>query len=176
MICNSIQKTVLIVCCGFLAACGGAQTPGPQTGVSESARPAASHVAGSGHRYDLERDETRGGHTLDRHVGRSDDELRERLAQEPNISAASTWTNREIAEEAVGETLERNAKLDRWMERSGRKPNLVLDYHGRPDHPVGRCVRQGETEVQPAYDAVVVLKASRDGGFYVLTTYPECPR
>jgi hypothetical protein len=176
MISNSLRQTVLVACCGFLVACGGAQNPAPPMGASENARPAPSRAAESAREYDLERDESRGGHTLDKHVGRSDDELRERLAREPNISAASTWTNRKIAEEAVSETLEHNRKLDRWMDRTGRKPNLVLDYHGSPDHPVGRCVRQGETDVQQAYDAVVVLKASRDGGFYVLTTYPECPR
>ena len=74
-------------------------------GASENARPALSRAAESAREYDLERDESRGGHTLDKHVGRSDDELRERLAREPNISAASTWTNRKIAEEAVSETL-----------------------------------------------------------------------
>jgi hypothetical protein len=176
MIFNSLRQAALIACCGFLAACGGAQAPAQATGASENAGLATSRAGESGHRYDLERDESRGGHTLDKHVGRSDDELRERLAREPNISAASTWTNQQTAEEAVGETLEHNAKLDRWIRRSGRKPNLVLDYHGKPDHPVGRCVRQGDRNVQPAFDAVVVLKASRDGGFYVLTTYPECPR
>lgn len=175
MISNFIRKTALIAGCGLLAACGRAQTR-PPSGPSENARPSPGQTGESGHRYDLERDQSRGGHTLDKHVGQSDDELRERLAREPNISAASTWTDRETAEQAVGETLAHNRKLDRWIDRSGRKPNLVLDYRGAPDHPVGRCVRQGETDVEPAYDAVVVLKASRDGGFYVLTTYPECPR
>lgn len=45
-------------------------------------------------RYDLERDERRGGHTLSRHVGRSDADLRERLSRERQISAASTYTDR----------------------------------------------------------------------------------
>ncbi len=178
MIFKSLRQTLLIACCGFLAACGAGQSAPPQIGAADGPRPAAaaSSKPEAGHRYDLGRDESRGGHTLDKHVGRSDDELRERLEREPNISAASTWTNREIAEEAVGETLEHNAKLERWLQRDGRKPNLVLDYHGEGRSAIGRCIRQGETVVQPAYDAVVVLKAARDGGFYVLTTYPDCPR
>ena len=56
-------------------------------------------------RYDLARDEARGGHTLSRHVGRTDEELRERLRRERNISAASTWTDREAAETTVVEAL-----------------------------------------------------------------------
>jgi hypothetical protein len=151
--------------CVALCACCGTQGP---------ATPAAG--SGSAHRYNLERDEERGGHTLKKHVGRTDQELLERLDRERNISAASTWTNREMAEGAVGETLEHNSKLERWLDRSGRKPNLVLDYHGSPSHPVGRCIARGSTEAVPAYDALVVLKAYGDRDFYVLTTYPECPR
>ena len=67
-------------------------------------------------RRDLARDERRGGHTLARHVGLSDDDLRERLRREPRIAAASTWTDRRVAEQVVGETLarfaDRVARLD----------------------------------------------------------------
>ena len=34
-----------------------------------------------GYRYDLVRDEERGGHTLKKHVGRTDEQLEERLRQ-----------------------------------------------------------------------------------------------
>ena len=130
---------------------------------------------GHGARRNLEIDEQRGGHTLRKHVGRSDQELLERLESE-NISASSTWTDRASAEEAVGEALEHNAKLERWLDRTGRKPNLVIDYHGSPQHPVGRCIARGSTTAVPAYDALVVLKAYGGDDFYVLTAYPECPR
>ncbi|MGC1383281.1 MAG: RNase A-like domain-containing protein [Candidatus Acidiferrales bacterium] len=162
-----------------LCACGGAQTPTTPAANSEvaaSAQASGASEHGSAHRYNLERDEERGGHTLKKHVGRTDQELRERLDRERNISAASTWTNRELAEEAVNQTLQHNSKLERWLDRGGRKPNLVLDYHGSPSHPVGRCVARGSTEAVPAYDALIVLKAYGDRDFYVLTTYPECPR
>ena len=43
----------------------------------------------AGNRYDLARDEARGGHTLERHVSKSDAELRERLQNE-SISADTT--------------------------------------------------------------------------------------
>lgn len=163
-----------------LFSCGGANSPTPSGGASEPARAEAkpnTDFAGGGARpYDLERDESRGGHTLTKHVGRSDQELLERLERERNISASSTWTNREAAEEAIGETLAHNGKLDRWRERGGRKPNLVLDYRGSASHPVGRCMARGATTAVPAYDALIVLKAYGDRDFYVLTAYPECPR
>src|SRR5260370_39764619 len=66
--------------------------------------------------YNLGRDEQRGGHTLARHVARTDEEVRERLAQERNISAASTRTRRETAEAVGVESLgaERSGG-GRWM-------------------------------------------------------------
>src|SRR5215470_18031747 len=69
---------------------------------------------------DLSQDEAEGGHTLHRHVGRTDAELKQRLEQEPNISAASTYTDRATAETAVGTALEQNrSKIGRWLHRSG---------------------------------------------------------
>jgi hypothetical protein len=165
-----------------LFACGGANSPAPNAGAAASeparaeAKPDADLAGGGARPYDLERDESHGGHTLTKHIGRSDQELLERLERERNISASSTWTNRELAEEAIGETLAHNGKLERWRDRGGRKPNLVLDYHGSPSHPVGRCMARGTTTAVPAYDALIVLKAYGQHDFYVLTAYPECPR
>src|SRR5437660_1123632 len=53
---------------------------------------------------DLSIDEAKGGHTLARHVGRTDAELRDRLRRE-QISSASTYTDRAAAEHAVGAAL-----------------------------------------------------------------------
>jgi CDI toxin RNase A-like protein len=135
----------------------------------------ASRTSSPGQPHDLSVDEAQGGHTLSRHVGRSDADLQERLQRETNISAASTYTDRATAEVVVGSILEHNSRIESWMGRGDRRPNLALDYHGDDSKPIGRCMQRGSSAV-PAYDAIVVLKASRDGGFYVLTTYPECPR
>ena len=126
--------------------------------------------------YDLAADERRGGHTLARHVGRTDEQLRERLRQEPNISAASTYTDRQTAERVVGDAIKAsNATLSQWRAREGRRPNLVLD-RGAPA-PIGRSLRRGQRQAVDCAHAVVVLRwddrASRD---FVLTSYPECRR
>src|SRR5690242_16420966 len=68
---------------------------------------------------DLAKDEAAGGHTLARHVGRSDDELRERLSRE-HISAASTYTDRATAEAAVGAAIAANqSKVYEWVAGAG---------------------------------------------------------
>ena len=64
--------------------------------------------------YDLGHDEELGGHTLQRHVGRTDEQLLERLIREPEISAASTYYDRAAAEKTVGAAL--------TNEKSGSKP------------------------------------------------------
>jgi len=131
-------------------------------------------IGGAGGAYDLERDEQLGGHTLRKHVGRSDEQLRERLEQEPNISAASTWTNRELAEETVAAALRDQAgRISQWEARGERRANLALHYDAGRE--IGRSLPRGTAQTVPCTAAVIVLKAN-GGGFYVLTTYPEAAR
>jgi hypothetical protein len=121
---------------------------------------------------DLSRDEAAGGHTLARHVGRSDEELLDRLAHE-RISAASTYTDRASAEQAVGAAIAANHnRIEEWVARSGGHPNLVLDYESGT--PIGRTLRRGDQNSRPCARAVVVLKWKRPADYYVLTSYPEC--
>jgi CDI toxin RNase A-like protein len=125
-------------------------------------------------RRDLSQDEAAGGHTLRKHVGRTDAELRERLERERDISAASTWNDRASAEAAVGAAIaEQDTKISHWLERD-RHPNLVLDYSGDPGHPFGRTLRRGEDQVQPCAQALIVLKWDPPSNYHVLTAYPEC--
>ena len=99
----------------------------------------------------------------------------ERLRHEHNISAASTWNDRETAERAVGVALQQNRdKIDRWLNRSGGHPNLVIDYDGDASHPIGRSLARGADEPQPCAHATVVLKWTGPNEYYVLTSYPEC--
>jgi hypothetical protein len=124
---------------------------------------------------DLSQDESAGGHTLRKHVGRTDDELRERLRRERNISAASTWTDREAAEHAVGIALaQNNDKIRRWVDREEGHANLVVDYDGDPARPIGRSLRRGSDRPSPCAHAIVVLKYVGANDYYVLTSYPEC--
>lgn len=123
---------------------------------------------------DLSLDEARGGHTLARHVGLTDGDLRDRLRRERRIAAASTYTDRATAERVVGAALaDGGSRLERWRAREGRRPNLVLDFRsGGP--PVGLSLRRRDVEPVPCRDAVVVLRWDEaSGDFFVLTSYPE---
>jgi len=160
----------------WVSGCGASPDRGlpeiPRGEIPSAAKSAPNGPSDDAARYDLARDEARGGHTLDKHVGRSDQELRERLDTERNISAASTWTNREIAEETVGQALRADHdKIARWEERGYRRPNLALYFDA--GRVVGKTMRHGDESSSPATQAVIVLKADGPDSFYVLTSYPE---
>jgi len=132
-------------------------------------RPAPGALAG------LVAAERLGGHTLARHVGRTDDDLRERLRREPGIAAASTYTDRQTAERVVAATLQRySRRIEAWITRTGARPNLALDYRGTRDDIIGRSLRRGDARARSCTDAVVVLRWHEGGSAYVLTSYPEC--
>jgi hypothetical protein len=164
---------------GALAACcilllGGCEAPVPRN-VAANNSATRRELRREGNPRDLSQDEAAGGHTLRKHVGRTDDQLRERLRHERNISAASTWTDRSTAEHAIGTAITQNhEKINRWLERSGGHPNLVIDYDGDSAHPVGRSLRRDADQPQPCAHATIVLKWTGPDDYYVLTAYPEC--
>lgn len=172
---------ILAICTVALLGCG--QNPSSESWSkrpqeSRHAQPDEAAASGnqpadhSADRHDLSRDEERGGHTLRKHVGRTDDELRQRLEREPDISAASSWTDRATAEETVAAALRaERRKIEKWQRRSGvRRPNLVLHFDA--GHAIGRSLVRGATQGVPCTEAAIVLRADGEG-FYVLTAYPE---
>ncbi|HEX8081318.1 MAG TPA: RNase A-like domain-containing protein [Jatrophihabitans sp.] len=66
-----------------------------------------------------------GGHTLAKHVGKSPEFLRKRLATEPEIKGASTFYNREVAENSIAEVLNAHDKrIQSWL--AGPKRTLLI--------------------------------------------------
>lgn len=126
--------------------------------------------------YDLEADEAIGGHTIERHVGKTDRELADRLRREPQISAASTYTDLATARRVVGAALAQSrSRVQTWAGRSGPRPNLVVNYTEPGGRPIGRALRRGGGGTATAASrALVVLRwQDRSRRWYVLTSYPE---
>jgi hypothetical protein len=173
---------LLALCCALLVSAGCRVSKAPSESWSESPRSqsrehdsgrasAANDAAFAGGRYDLSRDEARGGHTLRKHVGRTDDELRDRLNRERDISAASTWTDRDSAETTVAAALKsESSRIQSWQQRGDRRPNLALHFDA--GRVIGRSIIRGSDQSTPCTSAVIVLRADGDS-FFVLTTYPE---
>lgn len=137
---------------------------------SSQKKPSERSTAGR----DLSAEDARGGHTLKKHVGRSDRDLRERLRRERDISAASTYTDRHTAETFVASCLEENhVRVQQWLNQE-RHPNLALDCIGDPAWPIGRTLRRRQSRPEPCSNATLVLKWTPPQDYYVLTSYPDC--
>lgn len=139
--------------------------PVPHGGAAAGAAATAEGVS-----RDLDWDERQGGHTLHRHVGRSEAELARRLEREAGVAAASSFDDRATAEAVIAATLARESqRIATWMRHD--KENLVLDYRGEPGRTIGQVLLRGEARARPATDARVVLR-KRGARFFVLTAYP----
>lgn len=98
-----------------------------------------------------------GGHTLAKHVGKSEDYLRNRLATEASITAASTFKDRQAAESALSTFMDANSsKIARWLQ--GRDPEVVLRGHAA--HPVGIVIPRGTARPVEATGIRLVLRRS----------------
>ena len=166
LITGSLAGTLSLSCLLWIGCKSTPTLATPDPGVDRVSR--ASYAMAR----DLSKDEGAGGHTLRKHVGRTDEELKARLAHE-DISASSTYTDKAAAETAVEDAIQLNqTRIEQWMARSGGHPNLVLDY--RSDQPIGRTLHRGASASQPCSNAKVVLRWLSSSEYYVLTSYPEC--
>jgi hypothetical protein len=162
----------LLLAIAIFGSLSGCQSPGAPPAPSNTAPSTKLDALPTAVR-DLSIDEAQGGHTLSKHVGKSDQDLRQRLARERNIFGASTYTDRETAEKVVGTVLnQQRESIQRWLDRPGEHPNLALDYVG--EQPIGRTFRRGRSAAEPCSNAIVVLRYAGGGQYYVLTSYPEC--
>jgi hypothetical protein len=169
-----LSAVFALAICGLISCQPPADTNGASSAPS-SAVAAWAELHPAGPVRDLSQDEAAGGHILRKHVGQTDDQLRERLEREPRITGASTYTDRQAAERAVGAAIaESQDRIQRWLGRSGGHPNLVLDYDSAVS--IGRTINRGENQSRPCAHALVVLKYSGPNQYYVLTSYPECRR
>jgi hypothetical protein len=162
-----VRIVVALAMCGLISCQPPASTNAPSSAARVEFRQTTGPVR------DLSHDEAAGGHILRKHVGQTDEQLRERLGQERHITGASTYTDRAAAEHAVGAAIAQSQeRIQSWLNRPGGHPNLVLDYDS--ETPIGRTMNRGGNQSRPCKHALVVLKYAGPNDYYVLTSYPEC--
>ena len=114
--------------------------------------------------------ETLGGHTIERHVGRSENWLRQRLAGDPDLRFASSFRNEAAANRTQGQFVRQNrAEIDAWL-RGGSD----LPYTGsvRMNDPVGIGERGRSGAVETNRAQVVIVRDQSAQGWHILTSYP----
>jgi len=115
---------------------------------------------------------TIGGHTLLKHIGKTEAQLRTRLAAEPGRMIVSSFHSLQAAEWAISKVMRANApSVKVWASSSNRGSKLTLtDQVGRT---VGHGVVRGGVGVINLSKVKIVLKHETYNGmpYYVLTAY-----
>jgi len=109
-----------------------------------------------------------GGHTILKHVGRTEAQLRERLRLEPKKEIVSSFVNLEQAEWAISETMRANAwKIQAWTKAPTEPLRLNKDVGRKVGYAL---IRKTDTLVDSS-KVSVVLKYRRYNGmpYYILT-------
>ena len=117
--------------------------------------------------------EAKGGHLIERHVGKTDEELLERLKNNPKITGSSTFNDRMTAEKVATTVLNDQKNIDKiqkWLSDPNSRPTLPLRYKGDGEI-IGRSVSRNSEEVENVTNAKIVLKKDNNGSF-ILTGYP----
>ncbi|MGF6938482.1 hypothetical protein OKW41_007644 [Paraburkholderia sp. UCT70] len=110
-----------------------------------------------------------GGHTLLKHVGRTEAQLRERLRLEPEKKVVSSFVNLEEAEWAISETMRANVlQIHAWTKAA---PNRVLTLRKDVARKVGYALVRKTDRLVDSSKVEVVLKYGAYNGmpYYILT-------
>jgi len=120
----------------------------------------------------LDQAESAGGHTIIHHVGKSDQELIDRANNDPKVSAASSFPNKQTAQKVVDSTIKSHQKnVDNFIQNARPGATKAFEYKG-DGTVIGKSVQKGSTTVAPVTNARVVLKKDVNGGI-VYTGYPR---
>lgn len=157
---------------GLLPQDGDAATQGPE---APAAAPSSGGTSGGIPGGSLRAHEgLAGGHTLARHVGQTEADLRRRADAEKKREV-STFPDEATAERAVAAVLSRRRGLvNAWLRKP---PSGLEDFSATLDAPVGTVWRADKGRMQPGRTVVVVLAPSPrfPEGFRIHTAYVTLP-
>lgn len=110
------------------------------------------------------------GHTIERHVGKTTDELFERL-ERSGRRRASSFTDQRTAERSVDALLEHHTEqIERWS-AAGGSDKLVLRFDLL--EPAGTVALKDGTIVQSTAVKAVLIPSRKGEGWQLLTAYPD---
>lgn len=121
---------------------------------------------------DLAEHQALGGHSLAKHVGRSDEQLAQRLVDEPTIPAASSFVDEATANRVVTTLLDQRAEdVAKWLEGPRRQLSLSTTL----GEPVGRVWPRDAAAAVDSSQLKLILRRTHDSasGYYVHTVVLE---
>jgi hypothetical protein len=114
------------------------------------------------------------GHTLAKHVGKSETWLRNRLEKDPKMedeNFCSSFRNEAIANRVQGQFVKQHrAMLERWLKNN---ESHILKTEVVMREPVGIVVERGKSGASETHTSrVVVIRDSSAQGWHILTSFP----
>lgn len=128
----------------------------------------------NGGRRDIDAYELLGGHTVEKHVGKTEKWLRERLLNDPTLRSekfASSFYDKAIANRAQMQAVKTfRSRIDEWLKGESSLPlKLNIDI-GEPAGIVVTRGRSGSTVSSTV--RVVIVRDNTAQGWHVLTSFP----
>lgn len=143
-----------------------------------SSKTSADSIRKSVNNEILDEMEAKGGHLLEKHVGKTNEELLKRAAQEGVPS--TTFSNKSIALKATQENIRKNAdQISDWLENPNSKGYLITKVEH--NYPVGKGVdvkNGGNSASKQVSDSLstsqlyLVKDPSMPSGYRIITGYP----
>jgi hypothetical protein len=125
----------------------------------------AEHEAHAGSRY--------GGHTIAKHVSRSEAQLWARLAAEPRVQVASSFRSLSVAEDAISKVLRlESAAVKTWAQTNPTRPLKLERLIGPPSIGTGAVRATGKLEELKRIRVVLVYRPYNGMPYYILTAFP----
>ncbi|QID19155.1 hypothetical protein G3580_16935 [Nitrogeniibacter mangrovi] len=141
--------------------------------IVASALAAARIVAVRAGKISLAGHEAQGGHTIARHVARTEEQLRARLVAQARIPAASSFETLAQAEKAVSAGLRANRMaIALWAETAA--PNAKRAFDWTASGKIGHGVVRATGRLTPMSKVRIVLQKKAVAGklYYILTAFP----
>ncbi|WP_147195021.1 RNase A-like domain-containing protein [Pantoea sp. CCBC3-3-1] len=116
-----------------------------------------------------------GGHTIDKHIGKTSEELLARLKASPRLTQSSSFQSMRDAEALISKVLRDNKNQIAVLTKnvpSGQNLKMVFDRNFAKQ--TGISVSRGEKEAKACYQVRIILKFESWHGkpYFILTAFP----
>nr|CBX79408.1 hypothetical protein EAIL5_0588 [Erwinia amylovora ATCC BAA-2158] len=117
-----------------------------------------------------------GGHTIEKHVGKTPEELRSRLEKHPWMNSAGSFRTSREAEQLISKVLRDNkTQIEMWVKHVPPGLNAKMELDRIFSHQTGILLSKGSKEVTACYKIRVVVRFEHWNGkpYFVLTAFPK---
>lgn len=114
-----------------------------------------------------------GGHTIAKHIGKTEAELRARLAAESHVPMASTFKSLDIAERLLYRALHSNrVAIEAWARTAAPNSKYVINFVANEEVGMGVVRATGQLEKLSKLRIVLKLQFYQGKPYYILTSFP----